>query len=624
VVGVRLTRVVLLAALVVGAGASSGAAAAPARAPILGVVPHAGLAPTSGAGAQHALSRSTPFAGSSFLTFDASYESLINRYFTDVAHDSGGTSNVYSVGTQYTDGSGAVEYQSTFGGSYLDHDALPSNGCDDGADAVCLTDAQLQGEIQNVLRTKGWHGSTTTMFFLLTPDGVGSCFDNFSNQCTTNVFCAYHSSFTDSSGEPVIYANEPYDATINGCDPGSSPNTGDGDADLNTISHEHNEAITDPFGDGWWRDSDGEENGDLCAWDFGTKLGGTTGVDAFNQLINGHHYWLQQEWSNNGSGCFQNSTQEGGGTNPGKNLDYHGGLVMHTNTTFAIYWLPTPGNTASPVVTGTAAENHQVTSSTGSWNGSPTGYGYQWQRCSPSGSSCADIPGATAPTYTLRSDDGGRTVRSTVRATNVNGASPYVASGVAAVVPVPSATAAPVLSGVAAVGKKLTTSGGTWNSIVTTAYQWLRCRANGSGCAPIPGATAATYTLVAGDGGHRIEARVTATNAAGTVAALSARSRIVLASPSAKKRPRIAGRARIGKKLSGSRGSWTNSPTGYRYQWLRCNGRGGSCSTIRHATRSTYRPSRHDAGHRLRLRVTAANAAGSRMATSSTTVRVTP
>src|SRR5436305_4139932 len=101
---------------------------------------------------------------------------------------------------------------------------------------------------------------------------------------------------------------------------------------------------------------------------------------------------------------------------------------MHTNTTYAIYWLPTPGNTVQPVDTGTAAVNHTLTSSQGSWTGSPTGFSYQWQRCSSAGTGCANIPGATASSYTLTSADGGNTVRSTVSATNVNGASPFAAS----------------------------------------------------------------------------------------------------------------------------------------------------------------------------------------------------
>jgi hypothetical protein len=304
-------------------------------------------------------------------------------------------------------------------------------------------------------------------------------------------------------------------------------------------------------------------------------------------------------------------------------LVYNGGPVMHTNTTYAIYWLPTAGNTSPPVVTGTAAVNQTLASSHGSWNGAPTGYSFQWQRCSASGSGCANIAGATASTYKLTTADGSHTVRSTVRATNVNGASPATASATSpVVVPVPAATAAPSLSGVAAIHKQLTTTSGTWNSTVTFAYQWLRCAADGSSCAAIPGAKAATYVLAAADVGHTFESSVSATNAAGTTVAFSNKSSVVIDVPAVTKAPHISGRARVGKKLSGGHGSWTYAPTGYRYQWLRCNAHGGSCSTIRHATRPTYKLTRHDAGHRLRLRITATNAAGSTVAISAATARV--
>jgi hypothetical protein len=42
----------------------------------------------------------------STYTLDANYTSLIDRFFADVAHDSGGTSNVYASDTQYYDWSG--------------------------------------------------------------------------------------------------------------------------------------------------------------------------------------------------------------------------------------------------------------------------------------------------------------------------------------------------------------------------------------------------------------------------------------------------------------------------------------------------------------------------------------
>jgi hypothetical protein len=612
----RWGRLLLLAASLLAVTASSGAAARPSRAPILGVVPK-----TS---APHALANAS-LAAAGFLTFDTNYESLINRYFADVHTASGGTSNVYSIATQYSDTSGPIQYQSAFAGSYVDNGPLPANGCDDGLDSVCLTDQQLQNEIQRVLAATGWHGSTSTMYFVMTPDGVGSCFDSSSAECTTNAYCAYHSSFTDSSGEPVIYANEPYNATIDGCDvsaTGSSPNGDDADPEINTISHEHNEAITDPFGDAWWaEDQYQSENGDLCAWDFGTPIGGN-GLGQYNQVINGHHYWLQQEWSNNGSNCFQNSAQEGGPTHANKNLVYHGGAVMHTNTTYAIYWLPAPGNRVLPVLSGTAAVNQTLTTSAGFWTGAPTGFSYQWQRCSSNGTRCASIPGATSSSYRLTTADGGTYVRPAVSASNVNGSSAYVAAAGRVVVPLPSATAAPALSGIAAVGQQLTTTAGSWNTQASFGYQWLRCLADGTGCTTIPGAASATYVAAGVDGGHRLEARVSATNVVGTTQALSSLSAVVIAVPRIATAPRISGRSRVGRRLTATEGTWSGPPQNYLYQWLRCNAHGRACHSIRRATHARYRLTRVDTRHRLRVRVTAFNIAGSGTALSRATRQV--
>jgi hypothetical protein len=623
----RSTGVLALALLAIALAASSGTAAAPTRVPILGVVPHA----PQFAAPLHALA--TPFAKAAApnaLTFDTSYETFINQYLTDVAADSGGGpgNNVYGVATQYYDHSGPIQYESTFGGSYVARDPLPANGCSDNQDSYCLTDDQLQAEIQTVLTATGWHGSNTNVFFLITPNGVGSCFDSFSNECTTTAsgFCAYHSAFLDSNDEPVIYANEPYMGPSDGCTDGSQgfPNDRDSDTTINTMSHEHNEAITDPFGDAWIS-ADDNENGDLCAYGFGTQAGGTPGVDAYNQTIHGHHYELQQEYSNSNGGCIQHLGGAASATYPGTSgpLLYRGGQVMHSNTTYAIYWLPTPGSTSAPVVTGAAGINQTLTTSNGGWTGAPASFSDQWQRCSAAGTSCVDIPGATASTYTLTSADVGSAVRSTVHATNVNGTTVAPSVATPAVVPVPVSTAAPVISGVAAAHKRLSATAGTWNtkSAVFT-YQWLRCAANGTSCATIPHATASTRALVAADAGHTFEARVTATNAAGTATAVSKHSAIVIDAPAARKAPHVSGRAHVGRKLSGTRGTWTYKPTAYRYQWLRCNAHGGACSSIRRATHPTYRPSAGDAGHRLRLRVTASNAAGRGTATSRPTASV--
>src|SRR5207248_461708 len=99
------------------------------------------------------------------------------------------------------------------------------------------------------------------------------------------------------------------------------------------------------------------------------------------------------------------------------------GPVMPTNTTYAIYGLPTARTTSPPVVTGTAVLNRTLTTSPGSWAGAATAEAYQWQRCSSTGTGCVHISGATTTAYKLTAADAGHVVRSTVRATNVHGAS---------------------------------------------------------------------------------------------------------------------------------------------------------------------------------------------------------
>lgn len=610
----RSTLTLALALLAVALTASGGTAATAAHGPLLGVIPHAGArsAPLTTAAAitptgpvvyhdGQVMHQNTTYAiywAPSGHPISPSYESLVNRYLADVAAASGSSSNVYSVATQYYDTSAPIQYASQFGGSYVDTKAFPANGCNDHQDAVCLTDQQLQAEIQRVLTTNGWHGSASTMFFLLTPSGVGSCFDAAGTQCTTNSYCAYHSDFFDTNGEHVIYANQPYDGSIAGCsDAGAGqgfPNGHDADATINAISHEHNEALTDPFGDGWFADDGaGDEVADLCVGNFGTSLGTLNG-QPFNQVINGHDYSLQLEYSNDNGGCVSS-------------------------------YAPTsaPVEVSAPVLSGSAGLGQVLSASTGAWTHGPTGYAYQWQRCTASGAGCANIPGAAAASYELTAADVGQTVRAEVSAHNAIGASGFVASAVSGVVvSAPSSTGAPVLTGVAAVGKRLTSTAGAWNTQVTVAYSWLRCSATGARCSTIGGASSSRYVVRKADRGHTLETRVLAMNVAGAATGFSTHSAVVEGAPIAKEAPHVSGRVHLGRRLSATSGSWSDAPTRFRFQWLRCNVRGGSCVRIHGATRARYRLTTRDVRHKLRVRVTATNIAGAGRATSQATPSV--
>ena len=86
--------------------------------------------------------------------------------------------------------------------------------------------------------------------------------------------------------------------------------------------------------------------------------------------------------------------------------------------------------------------------------------------------------------------------------------------------------------------------------------------------------------------------------------------------------PTISGTPKAGRTLTASTGSWTGSPTSYAYTWLRCDSLGASCSSVSGATFASYKALDTDVGFRLKVQVTATNAAGSASALSDPTAAV--
>ncbi len=244
--------------------------------------------------------------------YPAGYQSGVNQYVEDLAHDSGGNQNVDSVATQYSNGGGeAVAYDSHFAGVILDTDPYPSNGCKKAP--ICLTDAQLQAELSSYITAHGLPKDLAHEYFLLTPPGVENCFEASGAECSaaskSPSYCAYHGSFASGGGK-IVYSSDAYVSGVEGCDDGEHPNNSPSDGALEGgLSHEHNESTTDPELNAWFAAS-GAENGDKCrtfvtASEFGTPLGKAPDGSRYNQLVNGREYWYQQEWSNEGSTCKQ-------------------------------------------------------------------------------------------------------------------------------------------------------------------------------------------------------------------------------------------------------------------------------------------------------------------------------
>jgi hypothetical protein len=186
--------------------------------------------------------------------------------------------------------------------------------------------------------------------------------------------------------------------------------------------------------------------------------------------------------------------------------------------------------------------------------------------------------------------------------------------------PPPSNTSPPTITGTAQQGQMLTEKHGAWsNSPTGFAYQWLQCDSLGTSCLPIAGASNQTYTLTSSDVGHTIEVQETASNAGGAGTPATSAATAVVPPPPApinSAMPTITGSAQQGQVLTGHTGAWTNEPTGYEYQWKRCNTEGENCASIA-ATAPTYTLVPADVGSTLRLEVTASNAGGSSSPASS-------
>jgi hypothetical protein len=241
------------------------------------------------------------------------YQTDIKRFLTDWH-----THGIANITTQYFQTVGSttnyVQDAGSLAGSALDTSPYPASMCDDSdTPGNCITDAQIQQEIKNVMMAQGWTGGNNKIFLLFTSQGEGSC--DMPGSCAYTQFCGYHSVINGSPN--IIYGNEPFasEPFADGCvDPSTpSPNNNPAaDKAISTASHELSEATTDPFIDGWFT-TDGKEIGDLCgAAELGTKESHGTntwdnvaGVFLANQSWNGDFYEVQEEFDNHTLTCKQ-------------------------------------------------------------------------------------------------------------------------------------------------------------------------------------------------------------------------------------------------------------------------------------------------------------------------------
>ena len=270
----------------------------------------------------------------------------------------------------------------------------------------------------------------------------------------------------------------------------------------------------------------------------------------------------------------------------GSKTNYQG--ISKTSVAKQIPPLPLK-TTPIPTISGTSKVGSTLSAKAGVWAPAPVALKYQWLRNGKA------ITGATKTTYKLVTADGGAKI--TVRVTgSKSGYKTTSKTSVARSIPylLLKATPVPTISGTSKVGSILTAKAGTWTpAVVTLKYQWLR---NGKA---ITGATAASYKLVAADGGTKITVRVTGSktgykSVAKTSLARSIPYLILKTTPV----PTISGTSKVGSILTAKAGAWAPAVVTVKYQWLR-NG-----IAIKGATSASYKLVAADGGTKVSVRVT--------------------
>jgi hypothetical protein len=309
------------------------------------------------------------------------------------------------------------------------------------------------------------------------------------------------------------------------------------------------------------------------------------------------------------------------------------------------------------------------------WVGA-TSFTHQWRRCAADGTSCADIPGATATTYVPVPDDVGHMLR--VHGTATDGVATSSGDSMA------------VLVGVqfdAASGQSVSASDPTQNGRLSRGFVTSSCtqppkpapsladpthtrfydafrHTNASdstlcamvsieypqNCTPFERPFSAAYlpgfdpassvrtnyladSGLSGTNGERTirysfgvppgspyDVVVTTVVAAATCPSYDLR--FGTASPYPTGAPSVEGTSQEGHTLTATDGSWTGAPT-FAYQWQRCFGDGSGCGDIPGATAKTLALADKNVGDSFRVRVTATEGLGSASKLSATSAAVT-
>lgn len=173
-----------------------------------------------------------------------------------------------------------------------------------------LQDIDVDLIIQQSIQNAGWKTSTNSIYNFIFRGDLTYSATRIGGLQWNNYWCGYHIQLTtipslnkvpitiigdesfvsDTSLQPgcmLQYASQSSVKYVSDVHPAAfTPPNGNkyADAIVSVYAHEVAEAVTDPYGDAWYRGCDGEENADICKWTFATIY----------QSPDGSHYNVQQ------------------------------------------------------------------------------------------------------------------------------------------------------------------------------------------------------------------------------------------------------------------------------------------------------------------------------------------
>src|SRR5215472_5960021 len=228
----------------------------------------------------------------------AATTSLIEHYVNSL-----GNTPYEKINSTYGDTTGNVSGNVTLGGAIFDT----------GSQGPRLTNRRLSAIVTRSF-SNGLPTDPNGVYLVLTSSNV-------SERGFCSSFCGFHTRQTLNGADIKWgFIGNP-DRCPSACEIQStgpnSPATGVGGADglINVLTHEQEEAISDPDLNAWF-DSSGQENADKCNFNFGATTTCATGSictpsgnvagSLFNQTFGGNNWMIQQNWENaNGGGCVQ-------------------------------------------------------------------------------------------------------------------------------------------------------------------------------------------------------------------------------------------------------------------------------------------------------------------------------